>query len=54
MADHGSSGHAAADLESCRTPSEFHSLRLEAIVDRYLSRGAETPVRMCLVLRERI
>jgi hypothetical protein len=32
------------DLEWCHAPSTFHSLRLEAIIDRYLSRGAETPV----------
>lgn len=36
---------ASADLEWCHAPSDFHSLRLEAIIDRYLSRGAETPVR---------
>lgn len=39
------------DLEWCHAPSEFRSLRLETILEKYLSRGAETPVGQASLAR---
>lgn len=33
-----------SDLEWCPAPSDFRQLRLDTVLDKYLSQGAEIPV----------